>query len=212
MVLQYPNTGKVYLPGNSVRLPDGNWSESSLELQLETRCRVEPNKGNQYIIGQDGKQITFASIVYMPHPTVIADLIDPVSLVETIIYAGETKIYQVPADKVGLTAVDLDYLAGQKFTLAVDGRPLKRDVEFEITATGFKLIGSGGLLIEGQRFEITKYYSFNIGFTGSNGVTASSSFEIKPGTLFEVWEGERLIVKESVKQFSKGQLNMRVWL
>lgn len=36
--------------------------------------------------------------------------------------------------------------------------------------------------------------------------------EIKPGTLFEVWDGERLIVKADVKQFSKGQLNARIWL
>ena len=36
--------------------------------------------------------------------------------------------------------------------------------------------------------------------------------EIKPGTLFEVWDGERQIVNTDVKQFSKGQLNARVWL
>ena len=36
--------------------------------------------------------------------------------------------------------------------------------------------------------------------------------EIKPGTLFEVWDGERKIVRTDVKQFSKGQLNARVWL
>lgn len=36
--------------------------------------------------------------------------------------------------------------------------------------------------------------------------------EIKPGTLFEVWDGERKIVRTDVKQFSKGQLNARIWL
>lgn len=36
--------------------------------------------------------------------------------------------------------------------------------------------------------------------------------EIKVGTLFEVWDGEILKVREDVKQFSKGQLNARVWL
>jgi hypothetical protein len=80
MVTQYPNTGKAFV--------------------------VASNRAHSYIIGADGKQITFSSIVYMPIPTK----------------------------------------------------------------------------------------------------------EIKVGMLFEVWDGEKLIVKEDVKQFSKGQLNARVWL
>lgn len=39
-----------------------------------------------------------------------------------------------------------------------------------------------------------------------------SGLEIKPGSFFEVWDGETLKVKETVKQFSKGQLNARIWL
>lgn len=211
MILQYPNTGKVYLPGASTKGSDGNWSESSLELQLESKCRVEPNKGNQYVIGQDGKQITFSSIVYMPLPTIVSSIIDPVVTSATnIIYAGETVLYIVPAEMDGETEVVLSTLLGQKFTLVVDGRALVKDTEFEILASGFKMLTMP--LIEGQRFEITKYYLFRTGISGGSGVVSSSGFEIKPGTLFEVWEGERLIVKEPVKQFSKGQLNMRVWL
>lgn len=106
MILQYINTGKAIIPGESVKGDGGNWTETGSEVFLETKCRVEPAKNNQYITGADGKQITFSSIVYMPIPEVI----------------------------------------------------------------------------------------------------------LKPGMLFEVWEGERLIVKEPIKQFSKGQLNARVWL
>lgn len=36
--------------------------------------------------------------------------------------------------------------------------------------------------------------------------------ELRPGMLFEVWDGNRLIVSEPIKQFSLGQLNARVWL
>lgn len=36
--------------------------------------------------------------------------------------------------------------------------------------------------------------------------------DIKPGAFFEVWRGSVLIVREPVKQFSRGQLNARVWL
>jgi hypothetical protein len=106
MVKQYPHTGKVFVAESSVKDANGNWPESSGSLLVETVCRAEPNKGNQYVIGQGGKQITFSSIVYMPIPVQ----------------------------------------------------------------------------------------------------------EIKPGMLFEVWDGELLKVREPVKQFSKGQLNARVWL
>jgi hypothetical protein len=105
-VIQYPHTGKAYKGTESVKGSDGNWTQGSLNSELETICRVEPAKANQYINGADGKRITFTSIVYMPIPELV----------------------------------------------------------------------------------------------------------IIPGMLFEVWEGERLIVKEPVKQFSKGQLNARVWL
>lgn len=213
MILQYPNTGKVFVPPvNSVKGADGNWSNSSLAaLQFETRCRVEPNTGNQFIIGSDGNQLTFKSIVYMPLPNRVSSIIDPVTTqVSEIIYAGETILYIVPADKDGEFEVVLDSLLGQLFTLVVDGRPLIKDTEFEIQASGFKMLIES--LIPGQRFEITKYYLFRTGISGNNGVVTGSDFEIKPGSLFEVWDSERLIVKTEVKQFSKGQLNMRVWL
>ena len=106
MVIQYPNTGKAYKAGESVKDSQNNWTTTDPVLQLETRCRVEPARANAYLNGADGKQITFTSIVYMPIP---------------------------PAD-------------------------------------------------------------------------------LGVGTLFEVWDGERLIVKEPIKQYSRGQLNARVWL
>lgn len=106
MVIQYPHTGKVYLPGDSQRDATGNWIASDVSLQLQTKCRAEPARGSQYVVGLNGQQITFWCIVYMP----------------------------IPDD------------------------------------------------------------------------------EVKPGMLFEVWDGENLIIKTDVKQFSRGQLNARVWL
>jgi hypothetical protein len=106
MVKQYPHTGRIILPASSTKDATGNWTEGAESLDFETNCRAEPNSGSQYVVGQDGKQITYRCVVYMP------------------ILAAE----------------------------------------------------------------------------------------IKPGTLFEVWDGERMIVRETVKQFSKGQLNSRVWL
>ena len=33
-----------------------------------------------------------------------------------------------------------------------------------------------------------------------------------PGTQVQVWDGNRLIAESNIKQFSKGQLNARVWI
>lgn len=105
MVKQYPYAGKAIVTGDSVKV-GSSWIEAEPTTILETKCRVEPARSSQYLQGQDGKSITYNSIVYMPIPSV----------------------------------------------------------------------------------------------------------DLKPGTLFEVWDGEKLIVREMVKQYSRGQLNARVWL
>ncbi len=106
MVIQYPHTGKAFLPGDSGRDGAGDWIQAGQSMFLETSCRAEPVKENQYVVGVNGQQIVFSCIVYMPIPDV----------------------------------------------------------------------------------------------------------ELKPGMLFEVWEDDRLITKTDIKQFSKGQLNARIWL
>lgn len=106
MVKQYPYTGIATHAAESVKNDSGNWVGGSDSVILETPCRVEPAKANQYLEGTDGKRITLTSVVYMPIP----------------------------------------------------------------------------------------------------------SLDLKPGTLFEVRDGETVIVKETIKQYSRGQLNARVWL
>jgi hypothetical protein len=214
MVIQYPHRGKLFIPGSTVKGLDGKWPGSSLELQFETRCRAEPASSNQFIIGQGGERISFKCIVYIPLPKIVVSSADvPSAAGSQKVYAGDTVIYSVPLDMVGENEVTLSDLAGvTNFSLKVDGRPLILDTEYEKITSGFRLIGSGGSLISGQRFEITKLYVFNISQTGSSGVMVSGDFDMKPGSLFEVWDGETLKVAEKIKQFSKGQLNARVWL
>lgn len=106
MVKQYPHSAIAKTAGNSVKDSEGEWVKVGEETILETDCRAEPAKANQYLEGADGKRITLVSVVYMPIPPI----------------------------------------------------------------------------------------------------------DLEPGTLFEVRDGEKLIVRETVKQYSRGQLNARVWL
>lgn len=193
-------------------LVNGNWQQSSLELKYESRCRVEASRGNQYVTTMNGEKITFHSVVYLPLPVIKTSGPLPVSTdPDTIIYQGETILWKVPAEMNNEEEVNLTGLAGQLFTLKMDSRPLEKDVEFTNTGTGFRLIGTSGKFITGQRYEATKYYVFQKN-TGNSGITIGSDFLIKPGSLFEVWVGNVLKVRDTVKQFSLGQLNMRVWL
>lgn len=68
------------------------------------------------------------------------------------------------------------------------------------------------------RLEPAKANQYIVGLDGKQ-ITLSaivymprSATPIKPGVFFEVWDEEVLLTRETVKQFSKGQLNARVWL
>ncbi|MBO9660061.1 MAG: hypothetical protein J7527_14670 [Chitinophagaceae bacterium] len=211
MVIQYPHTAKVFEATDSA-LVNGNWTESSLQLTYESRSRIEAASSNQYVTGQNGERITFHSVVYLPLPKIITTgPTPPSSEPETIIYQGEMVLWKVPAELDGEEEVNIPALSGQLFNLRMDSRPLEEETEFENTGSGFRLIGTSGKLITGQRYEATKYYVFQKKY-GNSGISVGSDFLIKPGSLFEVWVGNVLKVRDTVKQFSLGQLNMRVWL
>lgn len=206
MVVQYPMWAKVIVPGESVK--DGpNYTEGTPVTIFESRCRPEPARNNSYIVGVDGKQVLFSSIVYLPVPRKIIIPSEDVEPGQTI-YGGETISYTV--EETGGDTATVPGVNGRNFYLRMDGRILNSD-EYDILPSGFKLKGTAGTLISGQRFELSTYYTFTT-LLNNNSIGIGSSFEIKPGSLFEVWEGERLVVRTTVKQFSKGQLNMRVWV
>lgn len=208
MVIQYPHIGKVYMPAAGV-ITNGNLSAGSSSLEYETMCRYEPNIKSQFIIGQDGEKIGYRCIVYMPLPKLLSSSITGDT--STSIYAGERILYDVPADLEGTDTALVPEINGRNYWLAVDGKNLKKDVDYEEVSGGFKLLSTIAPLRYQQRFEIQIYYSVTTTFI--NGVVASNiDYPIKPGSFFEVWKADRLIVRSKVLQFYDGQLNMRVWL
>ena len=213
MVIQYLNTCKILKYADSILGSDGNYTQGESEVIFETKCRIEPNSGNQFIVGADGERITFRSIVYMPLPVEVTSSFSPTHINDDIVvYAGPTLLHVVTEEENGTTTVNMPELAGLKFNLRMDFAPLIPGEEFEsIPAGGFRIKGGAGVLIEGQRFEASVYYEVNKKWASDISVVGGNFF-IKPGSNVSVWLGSNLIVEETVKQFSKGQMNMRIWL
>lgn len=199
------------MPAAGVNI-NGNWSAGNSSLEFQTMCRYEPkgvSVGNQFIVGQDGEKIIYACIVYMPLPNLISSTIT--GDIRTSIFSGERLIYDVPTELDGLFDAIVPETVGKNYYLSVNGNVLKEAVDFEKTDSGFRLIGPGGNLHYKQRFEVQFYYTVTSTFL-NDVATTGIDYPIKPGSLFEVWEGTRLITKSKVLQFYRGQLNMRVWL
>ncbi len=85
---------------------------------------------------------------------------------------GDKYIYEVPSAAAGGVNAPIPALAGQNFFLEKNGVPYKTD-EFQILGSGgFKLLTTGEVLVEGDRFILT-LYSLQAG-------SGSSSNDTKP--------------------------------
>ena len=211
MIIQYPHIAQIYGGADTYQDNTGNWVPSSLSIQFETKCRVEPAKNNQYTVGADGNRIYFSSVIYMPLPRKVVSNPSPTPTPGTeIIYQGESIPYKVPNEANGLNQAIIPGLNGRKFNLKLEGRLMEPDVEYVAGPNGFTLMDS--TLVPGQRFELAVYYVFTVKDSNNLGVSVGSDFTILPGTLFEVWNGNIRLVRDTVKQFSAGQLNMRIWV
>lgn len=212
MIIQYPHTLQVTKPADS-SLINGNWSTGESTIVYESRCRIEPNASSQFIKGLDGSQIVFKGIIYMPLPVQADSTYIPVANTQDkVIYAGETVVHVVTPEESGGDTVLMPELAGKKFTLRLDILPLVADEYEVLDAGGFKVKGIVAPLETGQRFELSVYYEVDVVTPGGNGLGIGGDFFIKPGSPISVWWGNNKMMEDTVKQFSKGQLNARIWV
>lgn len=67
MVTQYPHILKTKVINGSTQDSNGDWTGGT-ETDVETACRFEPNSKNGFIKADDGSQVVYDGIVYLPLP------------------------------------------------------------------------------------------------------------------------------------------------
>lgn len=67
MVKQYPHILKTTVITGSTQDGNGNWTGGT-PTEVQTPCRFEPNEKSGFIKADDGSQIVYDGIVYLPLP------------------------------------------------------------------------------------------------------------------------------------------------
>ncbi|MCK9592709.1 MAG: hypothetical protein M0Q91_11960 [Methanoregula sp.] len=93
MVSQYPDTVTVSHGATWKQQTDGDYEANAAASTFTSECRCEPASSNPVLRGDDGAEIAYQWIVYMPQTTTVFGFGDPVSMVlaNATTYTGTVK-------------------------------------------------------------------------------------------------------------------------
>lgn len=211
MVVQYPHTATLVTPGtNATQDADGNWLPGSEDITTTLKCRAESASNNGYVSTADGVKVDYSWIVYFPTSgNASFTFLSPgfskiLSVLEIIITDGDTGNRVLRSE-----------LAGKTFSLERRGVGRLLKSEFTILPEGgFDMANQLDAVQPGEVFiaTITQEYPIGEPVTVQGGKVST----IKVGTVITVSgsdgaAGVEIVLKDTVKRFSRGQLNCRVW-
>jgi hypothetical protein len=197
MVEQYPHTMVVTtLNTEAVQDEQGNWLQSADDTTLLLPCRAEPNS-YRFITLPDGSHYTFPFTVYLPDDTpdilqdaqiTVRDIMQNIRNYDP--FAQPPVEIPIAEDMAGSSTVLFPALKGKQYLLSKSGLGWYRKNEYTYVPDGGFTLVSGYEVQEGEVF-----FAF---ITGN---------DVPP----EV-DTARLVAQGTVKQFSRGQFNCRLWL
>lgn len=212
MVVQYNHIATIETPGTDSYLDaNGNWVAGTPGNTVVLKCRAESATGNGYLKGVDGTKIDYSWIVYFQIAgTDFFSYVSPGSIEKV----SDLEI-TINADEAGDYTVLRPELAGKTYSLQRRGVGVLKSSEFTILSNGFRLANTLDLLQAGEFFVATIN---NVVPTGTLVTVSGGKIgQIKTGSKVTVSGsdgngGAEVILTDTVKRFSCGQLNARVWL
>lgn len=196
-MVMYPHTMIITsLNTDAVQDENGNWTQQDSETTLLLPCRAEPN-GNRYIVNTDGSKYVFAFGVYMPGSTPEIPEGSNVTIKDISQQAaGYSPLNKEPIEIVvtpemaGSSTIAVLALKGKKYLLSKRGFDWYRRSEYSYLSDGGFTLENGYQPEEGEVF-----FAFETGNDVPDNIDSA-----------------KLVATGTVKQFSKGQLNCRLWL
>lgn len=93
MVTQYPDTVTVAHSATWSQETDGDFKAGTAATSFTSSCRFEPAGPNPVIRGEDGAEVYYSWVVYMPQTTTVFAYGDPVTvtLLNATTYTGKLK-------------------------------------------------------------------------------------------------------------------------
>jgi hypothetical protein len=218
MVTQYPHIIAIESKSSdAVQDDDGNWIPGTDAEVVYLPCRAESATGNGYLNGVDGQRIDYSWIVYLPFKGSTSTTVTFENGQHVKLSTGDVEII-VGDDEAGTNSISRSSLNGKTFTLERRGVGELLSSEFStLPGGGFTLADSVDAIKAGEIFIAHTYDTITTATALSAILSGNASVNIKPGNKATVTGtdgngGTEVILTDTVKRFSRGQLNSRLWL